>query len=94
MADRSLFEVVEHAFLQNEPPLVLRLVLAALLGEPALSLWVEESLRQVTVSVGDLELLFLHIIKQILPREVERGYVRITKYGSTWYIRMGWYLAL
>ena len=50
-----------------------RLVLSSLLCEPALPFWIEEGLRQVTLSPWHLELLPLHILIQLLRREGGRG---------------------
>ena len=63
-----MFEVVEHAFLENKPPLVLGLVLASFLGQPPLPLRVEERLCEIPVSVRNFELFFPHILKQLLER--------------------------
>ena len=62
----GLLEVVEHPFLENEPPLVLGLVLPSLLGQPATSLRVEESLGQTPLSLRHLELLLFHTLKRFL----------------------------
>ena len=66
VAHCGLLEVVEHAFFENEPPLVLRLVLASLLRQPTLPLGVKERLGQIPVSVRYLELLFAHVLKELL----------------------------
>ena len=68
-----MFEVVEHALFEDEPAPVFRLVLSSLLCEPALPFWIEEGLRQVTLSPWHLELLPLHILIQLLRREGGRG---------------------
>ena len=74
---RGLLEVVQHAFLEDEPAPVLRLVLASLLGEPALALGVEEGFGQVALAVWYLELFLLDTLKQLLIGGGGGGIVRV-----------------
>ena len=62
----SLFEVVEHAFFENEPAPMLGLVLPSFLCQPPFSLWVEECLCQPSLAIRYLELLLLDILIEFL----------------------------
>ena len=60
-----LLEVVEDTVLEDEPALPLALHLPSLLGQPALSLGVEEGLCQL-IAVWYLKCLFLDALVQTL----------------------------
>ena len=83
----GLLEVVEHPFLQNEPSLMLRLILPSLLGQPSLSLGVEKCLRKSPISIWNLKLLSLHIFVELLSIRAGRNlYIYIYIYYIYIYI--------
>ena len=77
-----MLEVVEHSFFKDEPSLVLRLVLASLLGQPSFPLGVEERLCEVSVPIRNLKLLLSNILEEILHKADDVTQIKRLRYST------------